>query len=759
MAERKPGVYLCQGCGIGDAVAADALQKVATGEFDVALARQHDCLCSDDGVKAIAKDIKGKKIDQAVIAACSPRVMTDRFSFDGTEVVRANLREQVVWSHPAGDESTQKMAADAVRMAITQAATSAAPEPRKEGSFSQRIMVVGGGVSGLSAACEAAKAGHEVLLVERADKLGGWARKWSRRLPHRPPYRDPQPNDIATLIEAVERDPAITVMTDAVVTRTEGMPGRFEVDLTHVGLAKRETVGAIILATGWRPYDPSKLGHLGYGDSPDVVTSVEFEAMLAAGELKRRSDGRTPKYVAFLQCAGSRDPVHLPYCSSICCGVSIKQALQVLEADPGASTYIIFDELRTPGTAEEFYRQAQEAGVIFMKGKVKSVDADMTVFYDDALLGEEVPMAGLDMIVLATGMVPNSTDPEARPAETGADLLRSDVNPVAPIAVAGYAFGGAPGPWPRAEDLPPPGGPVLNLHYRQGPHLPVLADGFADSHFLCFPYETRRSGIYACGPVRTPMDMAAAAEDAAGAVLKAIQALRNAAEGAAVHPRVGDLSIPRFGLESCTQCGRCSIECPFGAIEIGADRYPFVVDSRCRRCGVCMGACPARTINFDNYSVEMVSAMIGAVEPPYKDQGRPRVLVLACENDAYPAIDMAGINRHQFSPYVRIIPVRCLGSVTMAWVADAILAGYDGIMLLGCKAGDDYQCHFIKGSGVAEERTVRMHETAKAMAIEPERLVRAEIAIADSARIPAVIDDFVATIEELGPSPFKEVFP
>jgi quinone-modifying oxidoreductase subunit QmoB len=172
-----------------------------------------------------------------------------------------------------------------------------------------------------------------------------------------------------------------------------------------------------------------------------------------------------------------------------------------------------------------------------------------------------------------------------------------------------------------------------------------------------------------------------------------------------------------------------------------------------------MGACPARTINFDNYSVEMVSAMIGAVEPPYKDQGRPRVLVLACENDAYPAIDMAGINRHQFSPYVRIIPVRCLGSVTMAWVADAILAGYDGIMLLGCKAGDDYQCHFIKGSGVAEERTVRMHETAKAMAIEPERLVRAEIAIADSARIPAVIDDFVATIEELGPSPFKEVFP
>jgi quinone-modifying oxidoreductase subunit QmoB len=368
-------------------------------------------------------------------------------------------------------------------------------------------------------------------------------------------------------------------------------------------------------------------------------------------------------------------------------------------------------------------------------------------------------MVGLDLVVLATGMVPNATDPAAPSMDQGAEQLLSDINPVAPLAVAGYRADTAPGPWPRAEALPPPGGPVLNLHYRQGPHVPVLADGFADSHFLCFPYETRRSGIYACGPVRAPMDMAGAAEDAAGAVLKAIQALRHAAEGAAVHPRVGDFSIPRFGLESCTQCGRCSIECPFGAIEIRADRYPEVVDSRCRRCGVCMGACPARTIGFDDYNVEMVSTMISAVEPPHKDPGRPRVLVLACENDAYPAIDMAGVNRHGYSPYVRIVPVRCLGSVSMAWVSDAILAGYDGVMLMGCKAGDDYQCHFIKGSGIAEERTVRMHETARAMAIEPERVVREEISIADSGRVPRVLDDFVATIEALGPSPFKEVFP
>ena len=122
------------------------------------------------------------------------------------------------------------MAADNVRMALVQAANSAPPEPLTEGAFRRQILVVGGGLSGLTAAREASRLRHEVLLVECAGELGRWSRKWSWRMPHRPPYRDPQPNDIQDPIAAITSDPRITVMTEAAITKTEGMPGKFEVE-------------------------------------------------------------------------------------------------------------------------------------------------------------------------------------------------------------------------------------------------------------------------------------------------------------------------------------------------------------------------------------------------------------------------------------------------------------------------------------------------------------------------------------------------
>jgi len=752
--QRKPGVYLCRGCGIGGAVDVGKLEAVAAKEQKVPLCRQHDCLCSDEGVALIRQDLEAGTVNQAIIAACSPRVMTDRFHFDRAQVIRANLREQVAWTQPAGDENTQMLAADNVRMAIAQAANTTAPEPLTAGEFNQRILVVGGGVSGMTAAMEAAATGYDVLLIERSEALGGWARRWSRRMPHRPPYRDLQPNGTEALMARVALEPRITVMTNATVSRTEGMPGRFSIQVTQAGATRTEQVGAIVVATGWRPYDPAKLGHLGYGASPDIVTNVELEAMLARGDLKRASDGKAPKLVAFIQCAGSRDPAHLPYCSSICCGVSIKHALQIKAADPSASVYIIYDELRTPGTAEEFYRQAQRQGVIFQKGKVKSVGADLTVLVDDELLGMEVPMAGLDLVVLATGMVPNATDVEAKTIEAEQALLTGDINALAPIAVAGYA-GAAPKPAALAAETLPPGGSILNLQYRQGPHLPILADGFADSHFICFPYETRRSGIYTCGPVRRPMDIAEAREDATGAVMKAIQAIRNAKAGASVHPRVGDLSYPKIGLDICTKCRRCTVECPFGAIDEAADGYPIVNTTRCRRCGTCMGACPVRTISFDNYSVQMVSEMIKSVEVPDEFANKPRLLLLACENDAYPALDMAGVNRHPLNTYVRTVPVRCLGSVSAMWVSTALEKGYDGVMLMGCKSGDDYQCHFVKGSGIARERLEKIGETLKRMALEQDRVRLEEVSIADSGRVGGLLQGFTDRIVKLGLNPFK----
>ena len=177
------------------------------------------------------------------------------------------------------------------------------------------------------------------------------------------------------------------------------------------------------------------------------------------------------------------------------------------------------------------------------------------------------------------------------------------------------------------------------------------------------------------------MDMKQAMEDAVGAAMKAIQAAENAARGSGAHPRVGDLSYASFRKEGCTQCKRCTVECPFGAINEDEQRYPQFNESRCRRCGTCMGACPVRVISFENYSIDSVNQQLKAVDVPDEFSEKPRILVLACENDAYPALDMAAQSGQTMTPFARVIPVRCLGSVSLSWITDSLNSGYDGVVL------------------------------------------------------------------------------
>ena len=345
--------------------------------------------------------------------------------------------------------------------------------------------------------------------------------------------------------------------------------------------------------------------------------------------------------MVFVQCAGQRDDCgkHLPYCSGHCCATSIKQAMYFKDADPEVDTVVLYTDLRMPGMGEDFYRSAQHKGVTFTKGKASAVEAagnGCSVRFRDLILDEDATVSA-DLVVLATGQVSNA----------GVDLDTW-------AKVTTQAEGGSAEAKVQQIELRKTS--VLNLNYRQGPDLPQLKHGFADSHFICFPYETRRTGIYAAGPVRRPMDMAQAREDATGAALKAIQALENAALGRAAHPRSGDLSYPIVRLEGCTQCKRCTVECPFGAIDEDERRFPVFNESRCRRCGTCMGACPVRVISFENYSVDSVGAQIKAVDMPDEFSEKPRILVLACENDAYPALDMAGMQRHVYSAFVRVDP-------------------------------------------------------------------------------------------------------
>jgi quinone-modifying oxidoreductase subunit QmoB len=148
--------------------------------------------------------------------------------------------------------------------------------------------------------------------------------------------------------------------------------------------------------------------------------------------------------------------------------------------------------------------------------------------------------------------------------------------------------------------------------------------------------------------------------------------------------------------------------------------------------------------------------MIKSVEIPDEFEEKPRLLGLLCENDAYPALDVAGLNRIQHSAFIRFIPVRCLGSVNIVWIADAMSQGYDGILLVGCKSGDDYQCHFVRGSELMETRGKNVQEKLQQLALEEERVRLEQLGIDEFERLPAIINEFAEEIDEIGLNPFKE---
>jgi quinone-modifying oxidoreductase subunit QmoB len=751
--DKKYSAYICTGCGIGDTLDIEALSGVVSGDMGMDC-KTHEFLCSAEGQAFIEKDI-ANGINTVVIGACSPRVMQDEFNFGDDKItIRANLREQVVWCKgpDAKADFVQELASDYMRMACTRAKKTELPTPFQLETINKKILVIGGGVAGLTAAREASQTGYAVTLVEKTDKLGGFANNWRKQLPTKAPWTDLESPMVGDIVKAIEADGNITVKTSVEVARISGTPGDFTVTFKPVGtesewdapakvgvdeqdkIAKGqmadpnaglkkyteknpggEGFGAVVLATGWKSADVSAFEHLGYGNLKNVVTNAEFEKIAAHGKIVRPSDGKSVESIAFVQSpGGSENDKDFPYCNSVTSLVALKQARYVLEDNAAAKAYILYQHMRTPGHMELFYKSAQnEDGIFLTKAAVTKVEEEssgsLTVSAQNTLLNEDISLA-VDMVVLAAGMVPTT----------------------------------------KTESS-------INLAYRQGPAFLDLGlfDGYADSHFICFPYETRRTGIYTCGGVRKAMTVEETIDDATGAALKAIQCLECADRGVSVHPRSGDKTYPDFFFQRCTQCKRCTEECPFGALDDDEKGTPLPNPTRCRRCGTCMGACPERIIGFKDYNIDMIGSMVKAIEVPDDDEDKLRIVAFVCENDAYPALDMAGMRRRGLNNLVRFVPVRCLGSVNMVWIKDAMSAGMDGAILLGCTYGDDYQCHFVKGSEIASKRMENIGETLSSLGLETERVAAKQIAITDYDKIPGIINEFVEQIVELGPSPFK----
>jgi quinone-modifying oxidoreductase, subunit QmoB len=773
--EKKLGVYICGGCSIGEGLDLEKLSQVATKEYKAPICKTHPALCGEEGVNLIKQDIEAEGVNTIVIAACSGRVKFDVFDFGPANILeRVNIREQVVWSHDwtkqvqvktkdaegkeevktetQPNEDTQMLGQDYLRMGIVKANKMNQVDPYLLENVEKNILVIGGGITGMTAALEAANTGYVVTIIEKNAQLGGYAAKQRKQIPTKAPYSELEPTNIQEKIKEITNHPKITVKTGLEIARISGAPGQFAVSFKPTGTKSKwdvppkkkegeekteepvelpadqvkcedilnndpdaEVFGAVVVAAGGRPEDPSGYEHLGYGKFANVITNTMMEDAAFKGKIVRPSDGKEAKTVAFIQSPGlDGDDSDFPFCSSVTSLISLKQARYVREDYNDGKAFIFYKHMRTPGVYENFYKSMQnDEGVFLTRGEVKSVtenaDKSLTVEVDDTILGEKIAV-NVDMVVLATGMAPET----------------------------------------KFE-------PVINLAYRQGPMFKDLElfDGYSDSNYICFPYETRRTGIYTAGNVRQTMTNGECVEDATGAALKAIQCLESTDRGMAVHPRSGDMSFPEFFFQRCTQCKRCTEECPFGALDDDEKGTPKPNPTRCRRCGTCMGACPERIISFKNYHIDMIGSMVKAIDVPDEDEEKYRIVAFVCENDAGPALDMAGLNGLKYSADIRFIQVRCLGSVNTIWIADAMSKGIDGVLLIGCKYGDDYQCHFVKGSELCNRRMDNVAETLGKLRLEPVRVQQIQFAIDEYNKIPEAIDKFVKVIEGVGFNPMK----
>jgi quinone-modifying oxidoreductase subunit QmoB len=224
--QEKMGVFICTGYGIAEALDVDALRKVATDEFHVPFCKTVDS-CEGSGLQSIIEEIKTNRLDKVLIAGISSRRYPDTVFPADAVVEKLALREHVVWCQPPNNEDTQMLAEDYLRIYLTKLQKMSIPTPfQPEEPIDKTILVVGGGVAGMTAALQSAKAGYRVRLVEKSGKLGGWLARQYKSIPTHPPYRELEDTGADQLIGEVSSNPRIQVYTSAHTSHIQGAPGR-----------------------------------------------------------------------------------------------------------------------------------------------------------------------------------------------------------------------------------------------------------------------------------------------------------------------------------------------------------------------------------------------------------------------------------------------------------------------------------------------------------------------------------------------------
>ena len=560
---RKIGVFVCH-CGLNIAGTVDVKRVVeAVKEYPgVVFATDYKYMCSDPGQALIQKAIADHELDGVVVAACSPAMHEVTFRKTAraagvnpylTEI--ANIREQISWVHEAEPDAATVKAIEIIETIIEKVRYDEPLEP-----FSlplvKRALVIGGGIAGMTAALHIADAGYPVVLVEREAQLGGKMGQLSSLYLN----FDTAPDLLQSRIEAVTRHPNIQVLTEAEVTELGGYVGNFTAKVNGSEPFTFD-VGAIVVATGFDLLPQSELGEYGGGRYPDVIDSLQFEHMLAQGEIRRPSDGTLPKEVVWVQCAGSRDPeLHKPYCSKICCMYVAKQAMAYKQRVPDGQAYVFYIDIRSQGKGyEEFVQRAMtEYDVLYLRGKVARVfaeDGRVVVWGVDTLSGKAVEVQA-DLVVLATAAVPSAG------ARDLAQRLR--------VSTDEYGF-------------------------------------FSEAHPKLRPVESLTAGIFLAGAAQFPKDIPETVAQASGAAAKVLGLF-------AQREMVQEPTIAFVDEELCAGCGLCVAACPYEARVMHPWKPIAVVQTAlCQGCGACVVACPNKASSLHNLATEQLLAMMEPV--------------------------------------------------------------------------------------------------------------------------------------------------
>ena len=558
--EPRIGVFVCHcGANIGRVVDVPSVVEYARGLPNVVHAQEQLFSCTTNAAKEIIDVVNEKGLNRVVIAACSPRTLEPLFQDTLKEaglnqylLEMANIREHCSWVHAREKEDATEKAKDLVRMSV---ARNAVLEPLQEIQLpvNKAALIIGGGVAGMTCALSIAKQGHHVYLIEKAKELGGIA----RRLHYTLEGLDVR-SYLYNLINEVYKHPLIHVYTDATITEATGYVGNFVTKIkSDKGMVELKH-GATVIAIGAEEHKPDE--YL-YRESDKVLTQLELEGRIASQDEALLSS----EAVVMIQCVGCRNEDR-NYCSRVCCSQAIKNALKLKEKNADMDVYILFRDMRTYGFKEDFYREASEKEVRFIryepdnKPRVQEVQESgksiLRVEVNDPILNQTL---GIDAnyLVLSTAVVP---------PEDAAEVSQQ-------------------------------------FKVSLGP------DGFfKEAHVKLRPVEFPTEGVFLCGTAHYPKHLHETINQAYGAASRVMALLSSDTVTASG-------SICEVDEKKCMGCGACITACAYGAIEFRETKQgkkAVVNPVICKGDGLCNSMCPTGAIRLKHFTDEELYSQIDA---------------------------------------------------------------------------------------------------------------------------------------------------